>query len=173
MSAKNDFYQRVHDGRPDYSGSTYDLKELMSTRPFEQWLGRQAGRAGNVLDVGCGKGFFLRDFRIEGERRQLSVGRSVGFDLIRSSGCVFSESPEKFEFVQGSVDGEPLPFADASFDLIACNHVLECVFRRRPDTHSYLSRTPVPILAGHRFRSVRTPIPVISDTLKGRGGDAG
>lgn len=128
MNLKNDFYQRVHDGRPDYSGSTYDLKELMSMRQFDRWRESHAEKPVNVLDVGCGKGFFLRDFRIEGERRHISVGRSVGFDLIRSSGSVFSESPEKFEFVQGSAEGEPLPFADATFDLIACNHVLEHVF---------------------------------------------
>ena len=128
MHAKNDFYQRVHNARPDYSGSTYDLKDLMSTRPFERWLGRQAGRRVNVLDVGCGKGYFLRDFRLEAEHRQLAVERTVGLDLVRSSDNIFSQDPVKFEFVEGSVDGEPLPFPDAAFDVIACNHVLEHVF---------------------------------------------
>ena len=78
MSAKNDFYQRVHDGRPDYSGSTYDLKALMSTRQFERWGESQAEKPVNVLDVGCGKGFFLRDFRIEGERCQRQVESVAG-----------------------------------------------------------------------------------------------
>lgn len=128
MSAKNDFYQRVHEARPDYSGSTYDLRDLMSTRSFERWLGRQVGRNVSVLDVGCGKGYFLRDFRAEGEQRRLSVGRAVGLDLVRSSDNIFSRDPMKYEFVEGSVEGEPLPFAAATFDVIACNHVLEHVF---------------------------------------------
>jgi len=35
------------------------------------------------------------------------------------------------------------------YRLNAGQNMVECVFRRRPDTHSDLSRTPVPILAGH------------------------
>jgi SAM-dependent methyltransferase len=128
MSEKQAFYERVHDERPDYSGSVYDLGQLLDTKAFGQWARLQTGRKAAILDLGCGKGFFLRDFISEGAKRRIEVGRAVGLDLVRSSGNVFDEAPGQYEFVQGSVDGEAWPFADATFDVIACNHILEHVF---------------------------------------------
>jgi len=128
MSGKNDFYQHLHGARPDYSGALYHVSSLIDTKVFDRWLRSHTGQPVRILDVGCGKGFFLRDFSDELSCHQQMIGRAVGIDLIKSSGNIFSQFPDKFEFVEGSVDGEPLPFDHDTFDIISCNHILEHIF---------------------------------------------
>jgi SAM-dependent methyltransferase len=75
--------------------------------------------APDVLDLGCGAGDSVDLFR----SLEPSV-RWVGADL-PSSPEVDMRTRADAEFV--SFDGEQLPFADASFDLVYCKQVLEHV----------------------------------------------
>ena len=81
----------------------------------EQRLLDEALRPGTVaLDAGCGRTTRLRDYRDR-------IVRLVGVDSDEAAG---SENPYLDEFVAADLD-EPLPFADAGFDLVYANFVVE------------------------------------------------
>lgn len=80
--------------------------------------------APDVLDLGCGAGDSVDLFR----SLEPSV-RWVGADLA-SSPEVDDRTRADAEFV--TFDGERLPFADRSFDLVYCKQVLEHVRRPQP-----------------------------------------
>jgi ubiquinone/menaquinone biosynthesis C-methylase UbiE len=112
MNEKTAFYQRLHDQQTDYSGMVYDFHALLKMRLFADFLPRYADQPMRILDVGCGKGFFLNGFCEEAQSRGAVIGTAVGLDLIRSDGNVFDRAPDRYRFVQGSVDGERLPFEE-------------------------------------------------------------
>lgn len=128
MNDKIEFYQKLHDQKTGYAGGTYDPRVLLRMRIFSDFLTRYAGRPIRVLDVGCGKGFFLKNFCEEAQRRGAVIGAAVGLDLIRSDENVFDRAPDHYRFIQGSVEGDQMPFEAEAFDVIACNHVLEHIF---------------------------------------------
>jgi len=69
--------------------------------------------ATSLLDVGCGRGFFLRRLQEH-------------FEGIRLTGCDFSERKQDVgRAAYVSCDAEALPFADRSFDVVTCFHTLE------------------------------------------------
>lgn len=127
MKHNSEYYQGLHDKHKDYSAGTYHMPSLWSSMALRDWAtGRSAMR---VLDVGCGKGIFLRDF-VRGleQRWNVKTSRATGVDLVRSPNDCFTEISSDFEFLQHDTDGNALPFPDGSFDFICCNHVLEHVF---------------------------------------------
>jgi SAM-dependent methyltransferase len=67
-----------------------------------------------VLEAGCGRTTRLADHRDR-------IGRLVGIDLDVAAG---RENASLDEFVEADLSG-PLPFDDASFDLVYCNFVVE------------------------------------------------
>ena len=128
MRSAADFYQGLHTSQKTYSAGSYHLESLYSSRALNRWLGERRDKPMRLLDVGCGKGLFLRDFvGTLKSRWQLTPARIVGLDLVRSPDDLFPEISERFEFVQHDTDGNPLPFAAGSFDFLCCNHVLEHV----------------------------------------------
>ena len=128
MNSKHNFYQRIHNQRADYSGAVYNIDQLVTGPAFRQWLGRQNRKSISLLDIGCGKGFFFKDLVIKLESLNFPVTRIVGIDLVQSPGNIFSQFPGRFEFVEANIDGHPLPFPAATFNFVACNHILEHVF---------------------------------------------
>jgi ubiquinone/menaquinone biosynthesis C-methylase UbiE len=80
--------------------------------------------APRVLDLGCGDGASVDLFRSLEPRVQWT-----GADIAHSPE-VAERTRDDAEFV--TFDGEQLPFADASFDLVYCKQVLEHVQRPRP-----------------------------------------
>lgn len=66
--------------------------------------------AKNLLDIGCGKGFFLKQLK------------DTGLDLF---GCdiVDKDSSREYEYTKGNI--EKLPFVDKQFDIVTCFHTLE------------------------------------------------
>src|SRR5438045_1696936 len=127
MKPVADFYQGLHKMDSEYSGGTYHMKSLWSSRALSDWAGRQS-KSLRFLDVGCGQGLFIRDF-VQGvyQRWGIKPARVMGLDLVQNTNNVFKDIP-KFEFQLHDTDGNALPFPDASFDFISCNHVLEHVF---------------------------------------------
>jgi len=129
MKPLTEFYEGLHSTQKDYSAGTYNFKPLFASRVLRAWAQSKAGNPIRFLDVGCGKGLFLREMVSTLKQRwNLEPARVTGLDLVRSPGDQFAEIFDRFEFLQHDVDGNALPFADASFDFISCNHVLEHVF---------------------------------------------
>ena len=129
MKPLTEFYGGLHSTQKDYSAGTYDMDALLSSPVWKPWVSGKAGGSFAMLDVGCGKGLFLRDL-VRGlkQRSNIIPARIAGVDLVRSPGNLFSEISDNFEFLQHDTDGNPLPFPDATFDFLSCNHVLEHVF---------------------------------------------
>ena len=101
-------------GRPvprDYRG--YDVSKLLRTHR----LARRLGDGEEVLDVGCGDGWLLRDLALF---RMLK--RRVGIDV------ALPDAPEPGIEV-AAYDGETLPFADKSFDSVIFGYFLHYLTR--------------------------------------------
>lgn len=129
MSSKEEFYGSLHTRQADYSGGTYNFPALYRAAAFRQWAARRPNAKVRMLDVGCGKGrFFIETTKALREGWNITPEKLMGFDLIKSPGAFFDQLGPAFEFQQGNVDGQKLPFADASFDFVSCNHVLEHIF---------------------------------------------
>src|ERR1043166_5476702 len=123
------FYEDLHEAEKSYSGGTYYYASLYSCNAFRDWISSWQGQSMRLIDVGVGKGFFFRDFLNTIKAKwNIQPSRVTGLDLVRSSGNAFSEISPQFEFIEHDSDGNPLPFPDASFDFISCNHVVEHVF---------------------------------------------
>jgi SAM-dependent methyltransferase len=84
-------------------------------RPLNPWLEERLwtlGRTGTVLDLGCGRGYWLRRMTLAGLR---PVGVEHEADRAAEAG---RQAPAAV------ADGERLPVATASIDLVWCVHVL-------------------------------------------------
>ena len=126
MSRAENFYRRRHRDEPDYAACVYDLAALFRHRVFEIWVRAHQGESPRVLDIGVGKGVFLRGVVRELERRWQATPTVSALVVVRSPGNVFDGLD--WDFRLQDVDGQALPFADDAFDFVACNHVLEHVF---------------------------------------------
>jgi ubiquinone/menaquinone biosynthesis C-methylase UbiE len=129
MSRAEEFYPKLHAKDPGYSGAEYKMEPFLSLGAVGAWAKNLKGRQPRMLDVGCGKGIFLRDFA-SGIKQRYGVQsvQAAGIDVVRSPGDCFGEVCSDYKFVQQDLDGQPLPFADRSFDFLSCNHVLEHIF---------------------------------------------
>lgn len=133
MNHAEQFYPELHTNDPVYSAGEYEIPPLLSLGAVDMWATTwkkgESDTPLQMLDVGCGKGLFLRDFA-NGVRSKWGVTKiqATGIDLVRSPNDHFPEICETFKFVQQNLDGQSLPFADRSFDFLSCNHVLEHIF---------------------------------------------
>lgn len=129
MEGAKEFYTERHDLSTSYSGGRYHVSHLVCCKTVRAWAERKKDSPIRGLDIGCGKGVFLRDFCTGlSQTHGIKVGGLVGMDLVKSPGNVFEELPTDLDFVEGNVDGNALPFDSGSFDFVTCNHILEHVF---------------------------------------------
>ena len=97
----------------DLSCRANDRPTDLNAESIDYILTNIEASAGSLLDVGCGRGFFLEEV--------IKLGRYevAGCDLL-----------EKFAISGGvyhRANVEGLPFADKQFDIVTCNHTLEHV----------------------------------------------
>ncbi len=131
MQIESNFYDRLHKNDVAYGRNVYDVPGLMASAAFRRWLERDEKSLAQLrlLDIGCGKAQFLYDVTSAlRQKHQANFKRIAVVDLIRAQGSRLGEISPAPEFFQQSVDGQKLPFADASFDFVSCNHVLEHIF---------------------------------------------
>lgn len=131
MQIESKFYDRLHHQDATYGKNVYDVPRLLAAPAFRRWVERSQNLKSSLclLDIGCGKGQFL--FDVTGalrKKHQADFKRIAVVDLIRADGGLLGQISPAPEFFQQSVDGQKLPFEDASFDFVSCNHVLEHVF---------------------------------------------
>ena len=144
MSQAEKFYPKLHAADPDYSAGEYRIDSLLSLPAVKHWARSFETSAKTnqlpirMLDVGCGKGLFLRDFAagIKSKWRVNNI-QAAGIDLVRSPGDHFAEICDNFHFSQQNLDGHPLPFENHSFDFLSCNHVLEHIFETESLLHEF------------------------------------
>ena len=94
--------------RYGYGGYVYDGRWAPVARRMIDLYG--LGPAARILDIGCGKGFLLHELR-----RELPGATVCGLDI--SDYALARAKPEIRPWLIRARAGEPLPFADASFDL--------------------------------------------------------
>src|SRR5260370_18546240 len=73
MKPLTEFYEGLHSTHKDYSAGTYNFKPLFASRALRQWAQSKAGAAIRFLDVGCGKGLFLREI-VVGLQQRWDIG---------------------------------------------------------------------------------------------------
>ena len=90
-----------------------------------KWVKPGAGHA--ILDVGCGAGYFLnlirKRYREEGHEPLI-----VGIDVSAHQVSYMAERMHRegvSRVIAATANGEFLPFADESFDLVTCSEVIE------------------------------------------------
>jgi len=129
MNHAEKFYPKLHETDKVYSAGEYHLASLTGQRAVRRWAGAYQQRPLRMLDVGCGKGLFLRDFAAK-LRQQDGVKevQASGIDIVQSPANHFSEICSDFKFIQQNLDGQALPLGDRSFDFVSCNQVLEHIF---------------------------------------------
>jgi SAM-dependent methyltransferase len=129
MQVDKNFYEALHSRDPEYGRSRYNIDCLLATLTSCGWLEQTSSAKLHLLDIACGKGQFLLDLTAGLRARgQVNIDKITVVDLVKASGNVLDQLNPKPEFFQQSVDGQKLPFADATFDLVTCNHVLEHLF---------------------------------------------
>ncbi len=129
MQVESKFYERLHKDDVGYGRNVYDMPRLTGAPAFRSWLHRNDKSRLRLLDIGCGKGQFLYDLTVAlRERHQADIIRVAALDMVRAEDNLLGKILPVPDFFQQSVDGQKLPFADASFDFASCNHVLEHVF---------------------------------------------
>jgi ubiquinone/menaquinone biosynthesis C-methylase UbiE len=129
MDHAEQFYPKLHAADESYSAGEYHMASLLSLGVVTRWARAYQSQPLRMLDIGCGKGLFLRDFA-NGLRSRCGVKtiKATGIDLVRSPSDHFKEVCEDFQFVQQNLDGRELPLADGAFDFVCCNQVLEHIF---------------------------------------------
>jgi SAM-dependent methyltransferase len=95
-----------------YGGAVYDVKPLLPMLNLRDNY--------NFLEVGVGTGRFLNSFLAASKTKP---GRVCVADL---DNYLITDIPLEFE--QISLGEKALPYADGSFGLVVCNHVLEHIF---------------------------------------------
>jgi SAM-dependent methyltransferase len=106
-----------------------NLQKYLNPNPVQRWLLRRFYRrivelvrttnARQILDVGCGEGFTMRELR-EGGVEAAMVGVDYGPDAL-----AWSQAKGVAQSPLNVADAHHLPFPDNSFDLVLCLEVLE------------------------------------------------
>ena len=60
MRSASAYYTDLHAQETGYSGATYHMPSLWRLRALSDWATRVRNEPVRLLDVGCGKGFFMR-----------------------------------------------------------------------------------------------------------------
>jgi SAM-dependent methyltransferase len=112
------YYQPEYYGSPDakFTGLMEALlrrAHARRARVLSRRIAADGARPRRALDVGCGRGLFLRALR------------DLGFDAVGTElpGFPLPVAEPRLQFLHGTA--EELPFAAATFDLVSLWHVLE------------------------------------------------
>lgn len=126
IAVARQFGQEYFDGdrKYGYGGYQYDGRwrsVAVEIGQYYGWYLRSPGRRGRILDVGCAKGFLIRDL--------LPYGNPYGVDVSRYAVVERPHADVVGRLHLGSADD--LPFPDESFDLVLAINTLHNLPRPR------------------------------------------
>jgi len=121
METFKDFYQEKFTG--SYGDGMYDINALLRLSGMKEWL--RGHKSFKYLEVGSGKGKFPSAL-VERLKKSGHVASEVCFSDLENH--LSAEALGLGGFAACNLGVEALPYADHTFDLVVCNHVLEHVF---------------------------------------------
>jgi len=129
MKLAREYGQEYWDGdrRYGYGGYKYDGRWEIVARGLIDTYNLKDGSS--ILDVGCGKGFLLHEFK-----KLLPAARISGFDISRYA--IENAKEETRPYIFKHKAQEPYPFGDKEFDLVISVTTLHNL--RIPDLESAL-----------------------------------
>ncbi len=115
-----DFKSKVYDmSQEEYEQSYRELDCLATDRPtdmnqqsIDYMLAQIPDEQLRLLDVGCGRGFWLQ--QVQKHKKQAQLTGCDVYDSLPLTGI---------DYVQGNI--ERLPFPDNAFDIVTCHHTIE------------------------------------------------
>jgi SAM-dependent methyltransferase len=99
-----------------YNRWLYRIRKRVFRRTVRPFLGDRG--AMRVLDVGCGTGFYVDQWRV------LGIGQIVGLDLTETAVSHLKAAYPGLEFVAADIGADSVPFDQSSFDVISAFDVL-------------------------------------------------
>lgn len=119
LHPQKDYYDKYWaTGKTQYSGDNQGYAPN-----FRKWMQAQLGdlaRDATILEVGCGDGSFTRNLAEHSSH-------VTAVDISASQIARNARAHPEIKFLQHDA-AQPLPFADAAFDVIWCSEVLEHLF---------------------------------------------
>jgi SAM-dependent methyltransferase len=99
-----------------YNRWMYRIRRRVFRRTVRRFLRDRS--AMRVLDVGCGTGFYVDQWR------ELGIGQIAGLDLTETAVAKLREAYPGLEFVAADIGENSLPFDPGSFDVVSAFDVL-------------------------------------------------
>lgn len=121
MQTFKNFYQDKFAG--SYGDGMYDINALLRIPAMKQWL--REHKSFKYLETGSGTGRFAGALTA---RLQTAGAAPVEICFSDMDNHLAPAALELGKFRACELGAEPLPYADKTFDLVVCNHVLEHVF---------------------------------------------
>lgn len=115
------FYQKRFE--KNYGDGMYDIDSLMKKSAFRKWMGSH--KTFKYLEAGAGQARFPREMVARLQKEGCTASEVCFSDM---DNHLSPESAKLGRFAACQLGDEPLPFPDAMFDIVVCNHVLEHVF---------------------------------------------
>jgi len=135
----NETFYRKQFATGEYGGGVYDLYSLLPL------LNLPANY--RYLEVGAGKGRFLHEFVTA---VKMKPGQICAGDLENNLELSAAQLPRPVEFQKINLGASALPYANDSFDVVICNHVLEHIFETElalRELHRVLARDGICVVS--------------------------
>lgn len=104
-------------------GGTRELSSgFLSDRVRDELIAETNSYGGDLLEIGCGEGMFLKEMVSGGKNKKNKlVGLELFFKMLERTKYVLGNDREHIDFVQAG--GENMPFKDGSFDRAVCVNI--------------------------------------------------
>ena len=121
MQNFKNFYQKRFE--KNYGDGMYDIDSLMKKSVVRKWM--ESHKTFKYLEAGAGQGRFPRELVARLQKHGCTASDVCFSDM---DNHLSPESAKLGRFAACQLGEETLPFPDAMFDIVVCNHVLEHVF---------------------------------------------
>lgn len=114
-------FKRFRGASKDGGGKRELSSGFLSDRVRDELIAEVKCHGGDLLEIGCGEGMFLRELAADGENKNRLVGLELFFKMLARTKRVIGDYRKLIDFVQGS--GAAMPFCNGSFDRAVCVNI--------------------------------------------------